>query len=92
MDPQVLKDKIPSYEIVEEKIKQIDGSIIILRIFYIFDHMAYKFQLIRNNKLCMVEIPKKLLDDLKRRGSTSEKELTEILDMYVQNSSCWTKV
>ncbi len=92
MDRQVTKHEVPSYDIVEEKIKQIDGSIIVLRIFYIFMHIAYKFQLIKNDKLCSVEIPRKLLEGLKGRNSILEDELNRILDSSVQHADCWNKV
>jgi hypothetical protein len=88
-DPMVAEDKVPSYEIVEEKIKEIDSTIIISRIFYIFDNLSYRFQLIKKDKMCMVEIPKRLLDDLKNGNPASEQELTEILKLYVKSSECW---
>jgi len=92
MDRQVERKDVPSYELVEEKIKEIDGSIIVLRIFYIFMHIAYKFQLIKNDKLCQVVIPRKLLEGLNNRNSTLEDELTRILDNKLQHTDCWNKV
>jgi len=92
MDRQVTKHEVPSYEIVEEKIREIDASIIVLRIFYIFMDIVYKFQLIKNDKLCTVEIPRKLLEGLKSRNPLFEEKLTEILDASLQESDCWVKV
>ena len=92
MDRQVSKHEVPSYDIVEEKIKEIDGSIIVFRIFYIFMQIAYKFQLIKNDKLCTVEIPRKLLEGLKGRNPILEEKLAEILDSSLQESDCWSKV
>lgn len=92
MDRQVSRKDVPSFEIVEEKIKEIDGSIIVLRIFYIFMHIAYKFQLIKNDKLCSIEIPRKLLEGVKGRNSILEAELTKILDTNIQHADCWNKV
>ena len=92
MDRQVTKHEVPSYDIVEEKIREIDGSIIVLRIFYIFMEIVYKFQLIKNDKLCTVEIPRKLLEGLKSRNPILEEKLTEILDSSLQESDCWVKV
>jgi len=93
MDRQVSKSEVPSYEIVEEKIKEIDGSIIVLRIFYIFMQIAYKFQLIKNDKLCSVEIPRKLLEGLLNNSNASfDDELTRILDTSIQHSDCWNKI
>lgn len=92
MDRQVTKHEVPSYDIVEEKIREIDGSIIVLRIFYIFMEIVYKFQLIKNDKLCTVEIPRKLLEELKSRNPVFEQKLAEILDEALQESDCWVKV
>ena len=92
MDRQVSKSEVPSYEIVEEKIKQIDGSIIVLRIFYIFMQIAYKFQLIKNDKLCTVQIPRKLLEGLNNSNATFDDELTRILDTTIQHADCWNKI
>ncbi len=92
MDRQVSRRDVPSFEIVEEKIKEIDGSIIVLRIFYIFMHIAYKFQLIKNDKLCSIEIPRKLLEGVRGRNSVLEEELTRILDTNIQHADGWNKV
>ncbi len=92
MDRQVERNDVPSFEIVEEKIKEIDGSIIVLRIFYIFMHIAYKFQLIKNDKLCSIEIPRKLLEGVRGRNSVLEEELTRILDTNIQHADCWNKI
>ncbi len=92
MDRQVTKEEVPSYELVEEKIKEIDGSIIILRIFYLFMHIAYKFQLIKNDKLCAVEIPRKLLEGLRDRNISLEEELDRIIYSSLEQSECWSKV
>lgn len=92
MDRQVTRHEVPSYDIVEEKIKEIDGSIIVLRIFYIFMQIVYKFHLIKNDKLCTVEIPRRLLEGLKARNSMFEDELNRILDSSIQHSDCWNKV
>ncbi len=92
MDRQVRKEDVPSYEIVEEKIKEIDGSIIVFRIFYIFMQIAYKFQLIKNDKLCTVQIPRKLLEGLNARNMMKEAELNKILESYLVQTDCWNKV
>jgi hypothetical protein len=92
MDRQVSKYEVPSYDIVEEKIKEIDGSIIVFRIFYIFMQIAYKFQLIKNDRLCTIEIPRKMLEGLKARNDLLDEELTELLDSSIQHAECWNKV
>lgn len=94
MDPRVSEDRVPSYKKVEEKIREIDNTIIIARIYYIFNHLnsTYRFQLIKKNKMCIVEIPKKLLDNLKRDSNSAlEQELGDILNLYVQRSECWAE-
>lgn len=88
-DPLVTGNKVPAYEIVEEKIKEIDNTIIIFRTFYIFDSLSYRFQLIKKNKMCMVEIPRRLLEAVKNDSTESEQELTNILKLYIQKSQCW---
>ena len=90
-DPLVTEEKVPSYEIVKEKIKELDDTIIIYRVFYVFDNLTYKFQLIKKDKMCIVEIPKMLLDDLKNDGSTSKQELTDLLKLYISQTGCWNK-
>lgn len=92
MDRQVSSKDVPSFEIVEEKIKEIDGSIIVLRIFYIFMHIAYKFQLIKNDRLCSIEIPRKLLEGVRGKNSMLEEELARILDTNIQHADCWNKI
>jgi hypothetical protein len=92
MDRQVSKHEVPSYDIVEEKIKEIDGSIIVFRIFYIFMQIAYKFQLIKNDRLCTIEIPRTMLEGLKARNAMLEEELTQLLDSTIQHADCWNKV
>jgi hypothetical protein len=92
MDRQVSKHEVPSYDIVEEKIKEIDGSIIVFRIFYIFMQIAYKFQLIKNDRLCTIQIPRTMLEGLKARNAMLEEELTQLLDSTIQHADCWNKV
>jgi hypothetical protein len=92
MDRQVRKEEVPSYEIVEEKIKEIDGSIIVFRIFYIFMQIAYKFQLIKNDKLCTIQIPRKLLESLNASNVMKEDELNKILEACLVQTDCWNKV
>jgi hypothetical protein len=90
-DPVVAEDKIPAYSVVEEKIRELDSNVIITRTFYLPGTLTYRFQLIKKNKICMMEIPKRLLDNLKVNGTTSEEELKDILKLYIQQPECWTK-
>ncbi len=87
MDPQVSKERIPSYEKVEEKIRELDGTVIILRVFYSIENISYNFQLLKNNKMCSVEIPRRLLEDLKDGDAEKEEELTKILKTCVKGSN-----
>jgi 5,10-methylenetetrahydrofolate reductase len=87
MDPQVPKERIPSYEKVEEKIRELDGTVIILRVFYSIENISYKFQLLKNNKMCSVEIPRKLLEELRNGDAEKEEELTLILKTCLKESS-----
>jgi hypothetical protein len=91
MGPQISKDKVPAYELIEQKINSLDGTIIVLRIYYMADDLSYRFHLIKNNRMCMVNIPKKVLEDLKTETPHSEEELTKILKSYLHDSSRWTK-
>jgi len=92
MDPRVSEDKVPAYDIVEDKIRQIDNTVIIFRIFYILDSFIYKFQLLRKDKLCILEIPKKMLLDLKNGDLAADKEMTRILESCLDSSDCWKSV
>jgi hypothetical protein len=88
-DPVVAEDKIPAYSVVEEKIRQIDNTVIIARIFYVPDSLLYRFKLVKKDRMCMMEIPKRLLDDVKNDGANSDEELEKIVRFYVQRSDCW---
>lgn len=92
MDPRVSEDKVPAYKKVEEKIREIDNTIIIARTYYVYNRhkIAYRFQLIKKDKMCIVDIPRKLLDELKRNNKASEEELTSMLNLRVQDSECWS--
>lgn len=87
MDPQVSKERVPSYKKVEEKIRELDGTVIILRVFYSIENISYNFQLLKNNKMCSVEIPRRLLEDLKDGDAEKEEELTKILKTCVKGSN-----
>ena len=92
MDPRVSEDKVPAYDIVETKIRHIDNTVIIFRIFYMLDTFIYKFQLLRKDKLCILEIPKKMLLDLRNGDLIADKEMTRILESCLDSSDCWKNV
>jgi hypothetical protein len=88
-DPIVTEDKVPSYDIIEQKIKEIDNTIIVYRIFYLLNTFMYRFQLIKKDKMCMLEIPRTLLEELGKDGTASERELMRILNLKIESSECW---
>jgi hypothetical protein len=94
IDPRVSEENVPAYKIIEEKIRELDNTVIIARTYYIFDNLnfTYRFQLVKKDKMCMMDIPKKLLDDLKKRSATAEQEVMEILKDHILNSNCWAYV
>ncbi|MBI4849162.1 MAG: hypothetical protein HY808_11405 [Nitrospirae bacterium] len=89
---QLSEDKVPAYEVVKEKIEQIDNTIVIARVFFMFDTFTYRFQLFKKDKMCMVELPKKLLDTVKNDGTAPQMQLVNILNAYVESSDCWNEL
>ncbi len=92
MDPRVSEDKVPAYDIVEAKIRQLDNTVIIFRVFYILGRFLYKFQLLRKDKLCILEIPKKMLLDIRDGDISADLELSRILEVSLDSSDCWKHV
>ena len=92
MDPRVAEDKVPAYDIIETKIRHIDNTVMIFRIFYMLDTFNYKFQLLRKDKLCILEIPKKMLLNLKNGDLLADQEITRILESSLESSDCWNNV
>ena len=91
-DPLVAESDVPSFDVLDKKIKEIDNSIIIYRIYYFFDSMAYRFQLLRKNKMCIIEIPRVLLEDLGRDGTSADREISDIISLNIENEDCWNTV
>ncbi len=92
MDPRVSEDKVPAYDAVESIIKQLDNTVIVFRVFYLLDKFIYKFQLLKKDTMCIVEIPKKMLRDIKNGDMPALQELTVILTSALDNAECWNKV
>jgi hypothetical protein len=88
-DPVVQEKDVPSFSIVSEKIKELDNTIIIYRIYYFFNARVFRFQLIKKDKMCMVEFPRDLLESLSNDGTSAENELSKILDLNIENAECW---
>ena len=91
-DPLVTEGSVPSYNVIEEKIKEIDNAIIIYRVYYLFNTFTFRFQLIKKDKMCVLEIPRALLENLSKDGSTSERELLQILNLNIENEECWAEL
>ena len=91
-DPLITARDVPSYQAVEEKIKEIDNTIIIFRIFYLFNSFIYRFQLIKKNKMCIMEIPRSLLENLNKDGTRAERELQKILNLKIEDIDCWNDI
>ena len=91
-DPLVSEEKVPSYEIIEQKIREIDNTIIIYRVYYLLNSFTYRFQLIKKNQMCIIEIPRRLLESLSHDGTTSERKLTHILNSNIDNVECWNDI
>jgi len=92
MDPRVTEDKVPAYDIIETKIRLIDNTVMIFRIFYMLDTFNFKFQLLRKDKLCILEIPKKMLLDLKNGDILADQEITRIIESCLDGSDCWNNI
>ena len=90
-DPLVSEKDVPSYDVIEQKIKEIDNTIIIFRIYYLFDTFMFRFQLMKKDKMCMFEIPRRLLESLGNDGTSAERELLKILDANIENPDCWAE-
>ncbi|MBI5665542.1 MAG: hypothetical protein HZC49_10740 [Nitrospirae bacterium] len=88
-DPVVEEKDVPSFNIIEEKIKAIDNTIIIYRVYYFFNSRIFRFQLIKKDKMCMIEFPRNFLESLSKDGTSSEHQLLRILDLNIENADCW---
>jgi hypothetical protein len=89
-DPVVLEKDVPSFDVVDQKIKELDNTIIVYRIYYFFNRFVYRFQLIKKNKMCMIEIPRNLLENMHTNGGSAEQELSNIITSNIDNEECWT--
>ena len=88
-DPLVQEKDVPSFDVIEEKIREIDNTIIIYRVYYLFNSRTFRFQLIKKDKMCMIEMPRSLLESLGNDGTSAEKEVSRILDLHIENAECW---
>ncbi len=88
-DPVMNEKTVPSYETVEQKIKEYDNTIIVYRIFYFFNTFMFRFQLIKKDKMCSLEIPRNLLENLHSNGGSADQELNNLLDLHIEDAECW---
>lgn len=92
MCPEEIINKVPSYSLVERKIRQIDRNIMVFRVFFVPVESLYRFLLIRKDKMCTVAIDKALLEALKDGDKASEEELAETLLLSIDNDDFWTDI
>ncbi len=90
-DPEITAIDVPSFSLVEWKIKQIDSTIMVFRIFFVPVELIYRFQLMKKDRMCTVDIDRSLLDELKSGVRTAEEELAEILLISIENENFWTE-
>ena len=90
-DPVVLEKDVPSFDVVDQKIKEIDNTIIVYRIYYFFNTFVYRFQLIKKDKMCMIEIQRSLLENMHTNGLSAEQKLSAIINNNVDNDECWAE-
>jgi len=91
-DPEVTGVDVPSFSFVERKINQIDRTIMIFRIFFVPVESIYRFQLMKKDMMCTVDIDRSLLDELQRGVRTAEEELAEILLISIENEDFWSEI
>lgn len=90
-DPVVTEDKVPSFGIVDQIIKSIDNTIIVYRIYYLFTSFIFRFQLIKKDRMCIIEIPRSMLEKAGRDGTDAENELTRLVTGRIEDADCWTE-
>jgi hypothetical protein len=90
-DPVITEKDVPSFDLVERIIKEIDNIIIVYRVYYLFNSFIFRFQLIKKDKMCILEIPRALLENQNKNGGTAEQELTTLVYYHVENADCWSE-
>jgi len=88
-DPVVAEKDVPSFNVVQEKIKEIDNTVIIFRVYYFFTTRIFRFQLMKKDKMCMIEISRNLLESLGKDGMSADHELSKLLDINIESTECW---
>ncbi len=91
-DPLIKENKVPSYNVVAQKLKEIDNTIIIYRIYYLLTTFTFRFQLIKKNQMCILEIPRVFLEGLSKDGIKHERKLTQVLNMKIEDLESWNDI
>ena len=92
IDPLVSEDRVPSYNVVQELIRGIDHTIIIYRIYYLLGQFTYRFQLIKKDKMCIIEIPRALLESIGTDGTHAQNTLSRLINTKIEEEGCWTEL
>ncbi len=91
-DPLIKENKVPSYNVIAQKLKEIDNTIIIYRIYYLLTTFTFRFQLIKKNQMCILEIPRVFLEGLSKDGIKHERKLMQVLNMKIEDLECWNDI
>ena len=91
-DPLIVEERVPSYDIIKQKLKEIDNTIIIYRIYYLLTTFTFRFQLIKKNQMCVLEIPRVFLEGLTKDDPKNERKLTHILNLKIEDVECWNDI
>jgi len=91
-DPIVDEKDVPAFNLLEKQIREIDNTIIIYRIFYFFSSRSYRFQLIKKDKMCMIDLPRVMLEDLGRDGTSADREISNIISLNIEDEDCWKEI
>ena len=92
IDPLVSEDKVPSYSAVEVILGEIDHTIIIYRVYYLLGVSIYRFQLIKKDKMCIIEIPRILLANVGADGTKAQQQLSKIINTKIEDEECWAEL
>ncbi len=90
-DPVVAEKDVPAFNFLAARIREIDNTIIIFRVYYFFRTRIYRFQLLKKNRMCIIEIHRDLLESIGKNGTSSERKLEEILDLNIEDPECWNE-
>ncbi len=87
----VTEKDVPSYDVIEQKIKEIDPTIIVYRIYYFFKTFIFRFQLLKKDKMCVIELPRELLENLSKDSIAADRAVSDVISLNVENADCWAE-